>query len=41
MTQDQESSAIFGMPKAALQTGAVDFVLPPKEIGRKLFTLLN
>ncbi|MBC7963272.1 MAG: chemotaxis protein CheB [Steroidobacteraceae bacterium] len=39
--QDQESSAIYGMPQAAAETGAVDFVLPPEKIGRKLVELLS
>lgn len=41
IAQDQESSAIYGMPKAAVDTGAVDFVLPPLKIGKKLIELLN
>lgn len=41
MAQDQKSSAIFGMPKAAAETGAVDFVFPPDKIGKKLVELLN
>lgn len=41
MAQDQKSCAIYGMPKAAAETGAVDFVLPPDKIGRKLIELLN
>lgn len=41
IAQDQESSAIYGMPKAALETGAVDFVLPPDKINRKLVKLLS
>lgn len=36
IVQDQESSAIYGMPKAALETGAVDFVFPPHIIGETL-----
>jgi two-component system, chemotaxis family, protein-glutamate methylesterase/glutaminase len=36
LAQDQKSSIIYGMPKAALDTGAVDFVLPPKGIAGKL-----
>jgi two-component system chemotaxis response regulator CheB len=39
--QDQKSSAIYGMPKAAVQTGAVDYILSPKKIGNKLVELLN
>lgn len=41
IAQNQESSAIYGMPKAALETGAVDFVLPPFKIGKKLIELLS
>ena len=41
IAQDQESSAIFGMPKAAVETGAVDFVFPLKKIAHKLVELLN
>jgi two-component system, chemotaxis family, protein-glutamate methylesterase/glutaminase len=41
MAQDQRSSIIYGMPKAAVETGAVDFVLPPKGIAAKLVELLG
>ena len=41
MAQDQKSSTIYGMPKAAAQTGAIDFVLPPKKIAEKLSELLG
>ena len=41
MAQDQKSCAIFGMPKAAAETGAVDYVLSPEKIGQKLVSLLN
>jgi len=41
LAQDQKSSVIYGMPKAALETGAVDFVLPPKGIAAKLVELLG
>jgi len=40
IAQDQNSSTIYGMPKAAAQTGAVDYVLPPKKIAGKLTELL-
>ncbi|MBJ6800981.1 CheB methylesterase domain-containing protein [Geomonas propionica] len=40
IAQDQQSSTIYGMPKAAAQTGAVDYVLPPKKIAGKLMELL-
>lgn len=41
IAQDQESSAIYGMPKAASETGAVDFVFPLDKISRKLVELLS
>lgn len=40
IAQDQESSAIYGMPRAALETGSVDFVASPHGIGKKLAELL-
>lgn len=41
IAQDQKSSVVYGMPKAALDTGAVDYVLPPKGIAAKLVELLG
>ena len=41
IAQDQESSAIYGMPKAAVDTGCVDYVVPLKKIGARLVNLLN
>lgn len=41
IAQDQKSSTIYGMPKAAAQTGAVDYVLPPRKIAGKLMELLK
>jgi two-component system chemotaxis response regulator CheB len=41
MAQDHNSCAIFGMPKAAAETGAVDFVLSPEKIGKKLASILG
>lgn len=41
IAQNKESSAIYGMPKAASETGAVDFVLSPDKISRKLVELLS
>jgi two-component system chemotaxis response regulator CheB len=37
--QDKSSSVIYGMPKAAAETGCVDFVLSTRQIGRKLTEL--
>lgn len=36
ITQDEASSAVFGMPRAAIVRGAAECVLPPAEIGRLL-----
>lgn len=36
IAQNQESSAIFGMPKAAIELGAADEVLPLDRIGARL-----
>ncbi len=36
VAQDQETSAIWGMPKMAIDTGDVDWVLNPEEIRKKL-----
>ncbi|UFS69889.1 CheB methylesterase domain-containing protein [Geomonas sp. RF6] len=41
IAQDKETSIIFGMPKAAADTGAVDYVLSPKEIAAKLVRILG
>jgi len=34
--QDEESARFGGMPRNAMATGAVDYALPPAEIGREL-----
>lgn len=39
IVQDEATSTIFGMPKAAIETGAVDFEGPPAAIGAKLQNL--
>jgi two-component system chemotaxis response regulator CheB len=36
IAQDQASSAVFGMPKAAWDAGAAEFLLPPAQIARKI-----
>lgn len=41
IAQDEESAAFFGMPQAAIDTGAVDYVLPLGEIGRALQDLVR
>lgn len=39
LAQDQDSSVIFGMPKAAIETGAIDEVAPLDELATKLRAL--
>jgi two-component system chemotaxis response regulator CheB len=41
IAQDKESSAIYGMPKAAFDTGMVDFVLSPEKINQKLQSIFG
>ncbi len=41
IVQDQQTSAFFGMPGAAIEAGAVDFVLPIDEIPQALVTLVE
>jgi len=36
LTQDEASSAVFGMPRAALQLGAAELALPPRGLGFEL-----
>jgi len=40
IAQDEGSSEFFGMPRAAIGTGQVDFVLPLNEIGPALTRLI-
>ncbi len=39
--QDENSSIIWGMPKSAINTGKVDYVLPPEGIRNKLISQLG
>lgn len=41
IAQEKESCAIYGMPRAAVETGAVDFQCTPREIGKKLGEFLG
>jgi two-component system chemotaxis response regulator CheB len=41
IAQDESSSMIFGMPKAAIETGCVDMALPLNKIAEKLVSLTN
>lgn len=36
IVQDESTAKFDGMPKSAISTGIVDFVLPPEEIGREI-----
>ena len=40
IAQDEQTSAFFGMPRAAIQTGDIDFVLPLGEIAPALIALI-
>jgi len=41
IAQDEGTSAVFGMPRAAIETGAVDQVLPLDDIARALAELVG
>ena len=40
IAQDENSSLIYGMPKAAKDIGAAEFVLPLGKIAQKIIELL-
>lgn len=41
IAQDQKTSVIYGMPKAAAETGMIDFILPTERIADKLRELFG
>ena len=41
IAQDQQSAIVFGMPKAAIETGCVDRVLPSEEIAAEITRLVT
>ncbi|GBE53325.1 chemotaxis response regulator protein-glutamate methylesterase [bacterium BMS3Bbin14] len=41
IAQDQESSVVFGMPKAAIEVGAAQDILPVEDIGSKIIDKLG
>jgi len=41
IAQDQKTSVIYGMPKAAAETGRIDFILPTERIADKIKELFG
>jgi two-component system chemotaxis response regulator CheB len=41
IAQDEKSSIVFGMPKVAIETGAVDIVVPLKEIANEIIRMVE
>ncbi|HHV18022.1 MAG TPA: chemotaxis protein CheB, partial [Thermoanaerobacterales bacterium] len=41
MAQDETTSVIYGMPRAAYETGCVDAVLPDYEISQEIVRLVE
>jgi two-component system chemotaxis response regulator CheB len=41
IAQDMDTSVVHGMPKAALETGSVDYILPLGKIADKLVEIVN
>jgi two-component system chemotaxis response regulator CheB len=39
LAQDEASSVVFGMPRVAVERGAADVALPPRELARALVRL--
>ena len=41
LVQDEPSSVVFGMPKAAIEAGVVDHVLPLDDIGPRIVSIVR
>ena len=41
IAQNEESSVVYGMPKAAIETGCIDLKLNPEQIREKLIELFG
>jgi two-component system chemotaxis response regulator CheB len=41
IAQDEKTCVVYGMPKAAVETGCVDYILPLFDIPAKITDLLN
>jgi len=41
IAQDEKTSVVYGMPKAAFETGAIDYVLPLFDIAGKIVEVVN
>ncbi len=41
IAQDEKTSEFFEMPKAAIETGAVDFILPIQDIAPTIVALVE
>ncbi len=39
--QNKESCVVFGMPKTAIEVGAVDEILTPQDIGKRIYEITN
>jgi len=39
IAQNEETSVIFGMPRVAIESGCIDYILSPEEISNKLISL--